>query len=177
MTTDDSTLASYLQDLEKLSKLSASAKDDRTLAIVCAAYCEKYTAALIAENLPGLNAKLRKTLFEGFGPLSTAASRFHLAKAMGLINQDSYDNLRRLASIRNLFAHNLEITSIDDPAIVDEMNKMSFVPCADAIGQIASVIQELPRRDRFGHMSFLLAVSLANALTAQSNRRKGRQKD
>ena len=52
-----------------------------------------------------LPKKLYARLFEGFGPLSSFASKIIMARALGVITVDHYIELEKIRDIRNTFAH------------------------------------------------------------------------
>jgi mannitol operon repressor len=65
-------------------------------------------------------------LFEGGNPsFGTFSSRIAGCFALGLINQDEYDDLTRIRKIRNDFAHELS-TSFDTPSVRDRCKDLKL---------------------------------------------------
>ena len=60
---------------------------------------------------------LQKDLFRGYGPLSSFSSKIELAYALGVFGNGTYQELRKIKKIRNIFAHNPRIMSFVDPEI------------------------------------------------------------
>lgn len=116
MDESDTTKGPHSQDFDRLMGL-VKVSDDRTLAIIHVSNIEKYLGEAIQSALPGLNSRLRETLFHPDGALGPLGVRNQLAKAMALTNDHQFKNIKLLASIRNKFAHHLEIDSFDHPEI------------------------------------------------------------
>ena len=81
---------------------------DRGAAIVAFSYLEDTLTKAIQSHL--LNRKykgeiIRNTLFRGAGPLATFSARRRLAYLLGFFGPKTYNDLERLAHIRNEFAH------------------------------------------------------------------------
>lgn len=111
------------KDFERLLAFLKSGVDDRTLAIVCAAYADKYLGELIQYRLPGLNHALRTKMFHpSHGSLGSFGARIDMAKALQQIDANTFNDLKILASIRNRFAHELGITSVDDEVIAKRVS-------------------------------------------------------
>lgn len=85
---------------------------DRVIAVVGAAYLDDCVESL-------LRAALRDDfdavdgLVGQFGPLGSNGARARLAYCLGLVSRDHYDDLRRVADIRNKFAHNYRLRTLD----------------------------------------------------------------
>ena len=121
------------EDFEKIESFVQSGAEHRTIAIVCATYCERYVAKMIATKLPALTPELRAELFQPTGPLGPAVTRYKLAFAMGLLGDRLFHDLKMLAKIRNIFAHELDVKDAHDPRIADRVKcfKSALQPSED----------------------------------------------
>ena len=65
-------------------------------------------------------------LFKGYGPLNTFTSKIDMARALEIVDEETYNTLRILKSIRYKVAHpaELELPNFDSPAIVEECQKL-----------------------------------------------------
>ena len=68
-----------------------------------------------------LPKKLYQRLFESFGPLSTFASKIVMARALGIITIDIYDELEKIRRIRNDFAHSYKILNFESNEIAPKL--------------------------------------------------------
>src|SRR5882672_1665762 len=71
-----------------------------------------------------LNSKLDKSLFTGYGPLSTFSSKIDMAYALGIISSDVHREMNKIREIRNKFAHSKALLSLDQAPIVDTFNNL-----------------------------------------------------
>ena len=93
-----------------------SAHDERGLVLALAAFAEDTLGRLLLTYL--IDCKQSEDLVEGFNaPLGTLASRMKAAYATGLLTKEQYEDLEIARKIRNLFAHDWEGVSLDQPAI------------------------------------------------------------
>lgn len=96
-------------------------ESDRGSALVAGAFLdltlETLLRARFSSRVKG-RAKLLEPLFEGFGPLSTFSSKIRISYAIDLLQDWVASDLDVIRSIRNEFAHNLELTSFRDPRII-----------------------------------------------------------
>lgn len=109
-----------LENGEFSSVANNPGESDRIMAIVGAAHLEGVLEEIIAARLPVLDVDLRKKLFSalGGGILATFASRVHMARALGIVDGDAYEELKLIAKIRNAFAHQVGVASFDNPVVV-----------------------------------------------------------
>jgi len=119
------------------------AQTDRAVAIVGAAFLDaKLEKTLRLHFISGLSNNAHKDLFEGpTAPLGTFSGKIRLAHALGLIGVKSFADLKLIATIRNRFAHRLEVTSFSEPAIADLCSKL----------QLANIVfmgEEVPHNPR-----------------------------
>lgn len=96
---------------------TAGGTDDRTLAIVGTSFLESILTEVIAVRLPVCDEQVRETLFSSNNnaPLSTFASKVHMARAMNVVDGAAYNDLKLIGRVRNAFAHNVRVESFDHP--------------------------------------------------------------
>jgi hypothetical protein len=82
---------------------------DRGAGIIAAAIVEDHIQAAIETRLWIHQATegVRKSLFKGYGPLSSFGAKIDLAYAMGLIPDGNHSLLHNVRLIRNSFAHDM----------------------------------------------------------------------
>lgn len=111
---------------------------DRGVAIVGGAFTEKLLESLLlayfkfGSSRIGFSRSEKEVLeisaslfdYNRDGALSTFAAKTRVARLLGLINHDTYKNLRNVASIRNDFAHDLDIDSFKNPKVQAKVNKL-----------------------------------------------------
>lgn len=82
------------------------ASDDRSCALLCAAYLDNCLEILVLEALPH-EKQAHKNLFSETKPLRTFSAKIEIAFCLGLIPKSFYDDLNSIRKIRNDFAHKL----------------------------------------------------------------------
>ena len=112
------TQSAWLAQLRQISDELKSGSD-RAVAIVGVALLdEMLRQALEAMFHPTLSVRDRADLFEGpAAALGTYASRTRMARALGLFQDNFQKDLRLLGRVRNRFAHDLAVTSFEEPGI------------------------------------------------------------
>lgn len=96
------------------------AQPDRAAAIVAFAWLDDRLKGAIAGHFYNRTHKgenIQNQLFKGSGPLATFSARTKLAFLLGLFGPQTYDDLRRLATIRNEFAHKRLVRTFDTQRI------------------------------------------------------------
>ena len=68
-----------------------------------------------------LPKKLYERLFESFGPLSNFASKIVMARALGVITTDIYEELEKIRHIRNDFAHSSKMLNFESEEIAPQL--------------------------------------------------------
>lgn len=90
------------------------------------------------------NAKARKEIFGGMGPLSSFSAKIHIAYGIGLLDAELYDDAHTLRAIRNKFAHakdRLDLTSEKMSELVDKLSTCGKgVEPKDALSQAVEKI-------------------------------------
>jgi DNA-binding MltR family transcriptional regulator len=98
---------------------------DRVLAIVGAAYLDTAIERLLRGALVD-DAEEVNQLLGREGSLSGAAARQRIAWCLGLIESVERDDLRIVARIRNLFAHQYAVMSFDHADVKKLLNRLSI---------------------------------------------------
>lgn len=93
-----------------------------------------YISQLVENILEGsLSSKLTISsntfddrLFKGYGPLSTFTAKIDMARALEIVDEETYNTLRILKNIRNEVAHPdvVSLPNFDSPAIIKECRKL-----------------------------------------------------
>ncbi|HEX4695616.1 hypothetical protein [Sphingomonas sp.] len=170
----------HFDDFHALVTFIVDGADDRTSAILHVSYIEKYLSRAIGYAMPGLTTKLREKLFGPDGALGPLAAKNDIARALNIIAETDHHNLKLLASIRNKFAHNIRISSFDDPEISKRAMQLR---CADPRidGKIAPVTlktdpdwqmrtwEELNAKQRFEHVAASFNMGLHNYVNRRVN--------
>jgi DNA-binding MltR family transcriptional regulator len=118
----------YLEQEAAITEIMG--QTDRAAAIVAFAYLE----TILDDTLRGRLFKVRfgsedilDSLFTGAGALATFSARNRLAYAMGIYGKETYADLRRLAHIRNEFAHQHAARTFGSKRISDLCNALTVV--------------------------------------------------
>jgi DNA-binding MltR family transcriptional regulator len=96
---------------------------DLECALMCGAYIENATGQLL-EKVMIDHTRSDYLLNDDNGILSSSGARSSLCFCLGLIDKETYDNARRIAYIRNKFAHSHVPIGFDHKSIVDECNAL-----------------------------------------------------
>ena len=154
-------------DLQHLSKIltdSNSVNRDRTVAIICTAYIEKHLADHLVQFFPGLDVKSRKKLFEHPGILSTLVAKIDIAQALGAADSVGAKNMKTIARIRNIFAHNLRVASFDVPQIAPLVDKLTHLWDS----ALDNLLGPESRAQKFEQLALHLCLSLETAQRART---------
>lgn len=106
----------YIQELLKGS--------DRACAILGATFCDEKLRETIELTL--LNKEHVNELFSAKSELISFNTRIELGFAIGLLGKQCRSDLKKIADIRNKFAHKLSINSFTEPAIKDKCATLWF---------------------------------------------------
>jgi DNA-binding MltR family transcriptional regulator len=68
----------------------------------------------IVARMPSINTRLRKSIFTGYGPLSTFSARIDVAFSLGIFEEAVFKRLHAVRALRNSLAHSPQIKSLDD---------------------------------------------------------------
>jgi DNA-binding MltR family transcriptional regulator len=96
---------------------------DRAVAVVCTAIVENRLTFLLKAAMRQDSA-VHNELFRSSGPIGSLGSKIRLAYMLRLIHEDVYRDLLLITKIRNEFAHNVAITSFDEPSIKSRIESL-----------------------------------------------------
>lgn len=98
--------------------------EERAAGIVASAFLENYLAwALLSRMRGNLSSAGRKRLFDD-GALADFGSKIDLAHALCILGDTARADMKRIAAIRNRFAHQMEISTFAHPEIAAECSKL-----------------------------------------------------
>jgi DNA-binding MltR family transcriptional regulator len=94
---------------------------DYAIAVIGAGLIEKALEAVILARLIKLSDDERNSIFkyERNGPLGDLSARIKVAFALGLFGQRTRDDLENIRTIRNSFAHSLNLLRFETPEVAD----------------------------------------------------------
>jgi len=110
------------QDWEKFRKEYESS-DDRSCALLCAAYLENCLEILILDTLLHKD-EAYQGLFRDIAPLGTFNAKTKIAFCLNLLPEIVYKDLNTIRDIRNKFAHKLHGLSFSVDPILSLCNKL-----------------------------------------------------
>jgi hypothetical protein len=151
--------------------------DDRSLAIVGAAFLEAQLEKLLIKKLPSVDSRLEGRLFKNRGPLADFDSKILIATALGLISNNAASALGSIRAVRNTFAHSIVDITFDTKEVADEMNRQipHVVSALDVLtsednkkpkepsGWANKNFKVLPKRHIFQFLLQLLSIMLSDA--------------
>ena len=105
-------------------------ESDRAAAITACSYLEPRVDRALRSRLVPLTKKLDQTLFAGYGPLSTLSARIDVGYALGLYGKMTRADLHRIRSIRNSFAHDVDIRSFSHDKIAKACTDLEILRAA-----------------------------------------------
>ena len=96
------------------------------IAIYISQIVENILEGSLASKLTISSNTFYARLFEGYGPLSTFTAKIDMARALEILDEETYNTLRILKNIRNEIAHPNVASppNFDGPAIVKECRKL-----------------------------------------------------
>lgn len=107
---------------------------DRSIAIVQGAVTEEGLRMALESYFPGGTTQpdVVNRLFDPMknGPLSNFGAKVDVAFALGILGNSARGTLKRVAEIRNLFAHRLDIGSFDHDDIRRLTDKLTYLDAA-----------------------------------------------
>ena len=120
---------------------------DRAAALVMASLVDTILGSAIAYALK-LNQNATRRLLLHTGPLATFEAREVMVSALGLIGEETRENLVAIRRIRNCFAHAMSDINFNSPEIVRACNRLKL---ADKWQFFADQAQEKKTRYKFGY--------------------------
>lgn len=114
-------------------KFQLEQESDRACAVLGAAHLDFLLGKAIENNLPNVQDVADGLLRNPKAPLATFSARIDLAYALGIIDNDTRDDLNNIREIRNDFAHQVQVHSFDDDDRIRDkcMNLSRAVKFAD----------------------------------------------
>ena len=97
---------------------------DSRNAIFIAALLEDELQRLLLSSMPTISNILASRLFDDYGPLHSSTAKIDVARALDLIDVETYTDLRAIQAIRNTFAHAAGRLNFKSPEI--ERRGISF---------------------------------------------------
>jgi DNA-binding MltR family transcriptional regulator len=98
----------------------------RSAAIIAGAIIEGMLERIIISHLRDKEPNLIGRLFKNKGPLYDFDSKILIAHAFGIIPATNAEDLHRIKSVRNTFAHATQKVTFDTPEIVLEIKETIF---------------------------------------------------
>ena len=95
---------------------------DRSIAIIGSALVEKALEVSILARLgPFVTPEVRKGIFDhnSNGPLADFSARIKMAHAMDIVGKKTTADLNRIRTIRNAFAHTVQLLDFDGPEVAE----------------------------------------------------------
>ena len=123
---------SFSELVDELDGFSAGLKglwasSQAALAIFTSQIVENILEGSLRSELTISSKPFDDRLFKNYGPLSTFSAKIDLAHALDIVDEETYNTLRILKSIRNKVAHPADLDTLpnfDSPAIVKECRKL-----------------------------------------------------
>jgi len=129
-----------------------------------ASYLEKYIGEVIKFRLPGATGPLKKKMFGNEGLLGPAVAKFDLAKALSCIDNEMHNDLKVIASIRNQFAHNIDVDSFEHPEIAKRINNLKIRPRRPNENKVMDEWNDWDNAAKFKFVAATLVSSIFNTL-------------
>ncbi|MDH0125758.1 hypothetical protein N7376_17265 [Brucella intermedia GD04153] len=105
-------------------ELIEDSPNDRIVAILAGAYLEHYLGRCVRMHLHYVKEITDKDF--DFGPFSSFDAKAKLGRLTGIYGDKLYSDLKIIISIRNLFAHRLDIESFSHPEIEQLIGKLKM---------------------------------------------------
>lgn len=118
---------------------------DRAAGIVGGSIVEKRLEQALKSRLRDEKPQLLQEMFRPSGPLGPFSVKINLAFLQSFLTETAYKDLSTLKSIRNDFAHDLELDSFEIPTIRDRCSNLRVVN--KHVGPVPSPDDPSPRSD------------------------------
>jgi DNA-binding MltR family transcriptional regulator len=117
-----------------LGSIDAEFRDaeDRVMAVVGAAYLDSILEQLLRAAFLNDDEEADRLLAPD-RPIGANGARYQLAYCLGLIDADQRDDLKTIAKVRNLFAHNYSVASLEDERAKSLVKGLHFAERREAI--------------------------------------------
>jgi DNA-binding MltR family transcriptional regulator len=107
------------------------AKSDAGHVIVAVAIIDQLLEELILAYLPKMADDAAIMLFEHGGPFGSLPPKARFARAVGLIEGDTHNDLKAIQKIRNAFAHPRGFLHFASPEIAAEFQRLKHWPSTE----------------------------------------------
>ena len=87
-------------------------------ALTAASLVDRLLGERIQAKLRPMSSEMTRRLFEGYGPISSIASRIDMAFAMSIIDEDMHRKARLVNTVRVAFAHSMAIRTFAEPELI-----------------------------------------------------------
>ena len=98
----------------------------RAAAIVGAALLDSRLGAIISSRFP-VDGDTKSQLFRPSGPIGPLDTKAKMAYAFGIISKEAFQDVVCILEIRNVFAHQLSISTFSDTKIAPKCQKLKLV--------------------------------------------------
>jgi hypothetical protein len=109
--------------------------DDRTAAIVAAAFVENNLALAILARLRILTEAEQRNLFENRGILADFSAKIDMGYALNIYGSLVRDDLDKIGQIRNRFAHDLQVRDFDNPEVAGKCDALNARKYLDSLAR------------------------------------------
>jgi DNA-binding MltR family transcriptional regulator len=92
-------------------------RTDSGFTLMGAAILDEALQKLLLTFMPTISNSLALRLFDDYGPLNSFSAKIDISRALGLIDLDTYTDLKAIKAIRNAFAHPKDEWSFNSPEI------------------------------------------------------------
>lgn len=134
---------------------------DALVAIVATSYADKLLEQMYKTELPADVPGGKKSLLGAYGPFDSFAKRLRLAYCFGWVDSSAASDIDLVREIRNRFAHDWRLKSLDDPVVKALVDKMS---AADDFLFGKPAVAKLGYAERF-RVRTLMALGIFTAST------------
>lgn len=98
---------------------------DRACALVSGAFIETALLEALVQFVNGKKSRVKK-LFESRGSLNNFRPKIEIGKQLGMYSKAALNEMTAICQIRNKFAHDMDVTSFDHPAVSEHVEKLCF---------------------------------------------------
>lgn len=102
-----------------------SRENDRTAAIVIGSFLDDFLLLALKSRL--VDSPELDNYFKPEGACGSMGARCRLGLLLGLYTKQFYKDIRRMGDIRNLFAHNIDVSSFEDSVIKSKCDGLILV--------------------------------------------------
>lgn len=101
-------------DSFELFNAEMARETDRGRLVLGAAWIDRFIQMRLMNEYSFGSAKARKELFSPHGPFGTFFGKINTAYCAGWLDEDVYYDLKIIQKLRNKFAHDIEVNSLED---------------------------------------------------------------